>query len=138
PGSSRVLRAHRQRLPARPSSRRDRAPPSIAGRDGRRPGDDRRLHHRASRSRGVPVLLPPTPGDANALVALLGGGEAWSTSALAAALCRSQRAIQRALGALEAEGRVQAIGRGRARRWMAPGSSGFATTLLLAPTKSTG
>jgi hypothetical protein len=93
---------------------------------------------RGSRSRGVPVLLPPTPGDANALVALLGGGEAWSTSALAAALCRSQRAIQRALGALEAEGRVQAIGRGRARRWMAPGSSGFATTLLLAPTKSTG
>jgi hypothetical protein len=84
----------------------------------------------------VLVLLPPT-GEANALVALLGGGEAWSTSALAAALGRSQRAVQRALTTLESEGRVQSTGRGRSRRWMAPAPTGFATTLLLAPTRST-
>jgi hypothetical protein len=38
------------------------------------------------------LLLPPVAGEASALVALLGGGEAWSTSGLAAALGKSQRA----------------------------------------------
>jgi hypothetical protein len=90
----------------------------------------------ARRETRILVLSPPTPGEANALVALLTGGEAWSTSALAAALGRSQRAVQRALATLEAEHRVQAVGRGRARRWIAPAPAGFATTLLLAPTRA--
>jgi biotin operon repressor len=84
----------------------------------------------------VVVLLPPAPGEANALVALLAGGEAWSTSGLAAALGRSQRAVQRALATLCAEGRVQTVGRGRARRWAAPAPAVFATTLLLAPART--
>jgi hypothetical protein len=80
----------------------------------------------------VRVLLPPEAGDASALVGLLGGGESWSTSALAEATGQSQRTVQRALGALLEQGRVHAVGRGRARRWVAPPPSGFATTLLLA------
>ena len=47
------------------------------------------------------LLLPAAPGETSALLALLGGGEAWSTSALALALGKSQRTVQRALGALE-------------------------------------
>jgi hypothetical protein len=43
----------------------------------------------------------------------------------------SQRTVQRALDALAARGKVQAFGRGRARRWMTPPVMGFATTLLL-------
>jgi hypothetical protein len=39
--------------------------------------------------------------------------------------------VQRALDDLRADGRVQAIGRGRARRWMTPPVPGFPTTLLL-------
>jgi hypothetical protein len=77
------------------------------------------------------VLHPPTPGESSALVALLAGGQSWSTSALAAAVGKSQRAVQRALVDLQAEGRVQAVGRGRARRWVGPLPGGFATTLLL-------
>jgi hypothetical protein len=84
--------------------------------------------------RGAPALalLPPTPGESSALVALLAGGESWSTSGLAAAIGKSQRAVQRALSELEADGRVQGVGRGRARRWVGPLPGGFATTLLLA------
>lgn len=77
------------------------------------------------------VLLPPAEGEASAILALLRGGEAWATSALAAAVGKSQRAIQRALAELEGDGRVRAIGAGRARRWVAVSSSGYATTLLL-------
>jgi hypothetical protein len=82
--------------------------------------------------RPVRLLLPPEAGDASALVGLLAGGESWSTSALAEAVGQSQRTVQRALGTLLEQGRVHAIGRGRARRWVAPPPSGFATTLLLA------
>ena len=39
--------------------------------------------------------------------------------------------VQRALDALAAAGKVQAFGRGRARRWMTPPVPGFTTTLLL-------
>jgi len=39
--------------------------------------------------------------------------------------------VQRALDALATEGKVQAVGDGRARRWMTPPVIGFATTLLL-------
>jgi tetratricopeptide (TPR) repeat protein len=83
------------------------------------------------RSREVLVLAPPIESPDAAVLALLADGEAWSTSALALALGSSQRTVQRALGALEASGRVRTLGRGRARRWLAAPIGGFATTLLL-------
>jgi DNA-binding transcriptional ArsR family regulator len=79
----------------------------------------------------VLVLLPPAPGEASALWSLIRGGEAWRASALAAALGKSQRAVQRALAELEQAGKVRAVGGGRARRWVAAPSAGIATTLLL-------
>jgi len=83
------------------------------------------------RARDVVVLAPPTDEAHATVLALLADGEAWSSSALALALGTSQRTVQRALDALTAEGKVQAIGHGRARRWMAPPVPGFPTTLLL-------
>jgi tetratricopeptide (TPR) repeat protein len=83
--------------------------------------------------RDVVVLAPPIAGDQASLVALLSDGAAWSTSALGLALGASQRTVQRALADLEAAGRVRAIGRARARRWLAPPLAGF-TTILLLPT----
>ena len=65
------------------------------------------------------------------MLAFLADGESWSGSALALALGASQRTVQRALKELSAAGKVQAFGRGRARRWMTPPLPGFATTLLL-------
>jgi hypothetical protein len=79
----------------------------------------------------VTVLLPPIEGEQASLLALLSDGEAWSTSALALALGESQRTVQRALAELETSGRVHALGRARARRWLAPPLTGFTTTLLL-------
>ena len=79
----------------------------------------------------VAVLAPLTDEAHATVLALLADGEAWSTSALALALGASQRTMQRALEELAAEGRVQAIGQGRARRWTAPPVPGFPTTLLL-------
>ena len=79
----------------------------------------------------VVVLLPPIDGEQASLLALLGDGAAWSSSALALALGASQRTVQRALIGLEADGRVRSIGRTRARRWLSPSLSGFATILLL-------
>jgi len=81
--------------------------------------------------REVVLLAPPIDGEQGALVALLSDGAAWSTSALALALDASQRTVQRALAELEAEGRVRAIGRARAQRWLAPPLAGFTTILLL-------
>lgn len=81
--------------------------------------------------RDVVVLVPPIDGEQAALVALLADGAAWSTSALALALGASQRTVQRALAELEAAGRVRAIGRARAQRWLAPPLAGFTTILLL-------
>jgi predicted HTH transcriptional regulator len=66
-----------------------------------------------------------------AVLAFLVDGESWSSSALALALSSSQRTVQRALDSLAAQGKVQAVGRGRARRWMTPPVPGFTTTLLL-------
>ena len=66
-----------------------------------------------------------------AVLALLADGESWSSSALALALGTSQRTVQRALDSLAAAGKVQAFGRGRARRWLTPPVPGFTTTLLL-------
>jgi tetratricopeptide (TPR) repeat protein len=79
----------------------------------------------------IVVLAPPVDGPAGAVLALLEGGEPWSTSALACALGGSQRTVQRALRELEASSAVRSVGRGRARRWLAPAPEGFATTLLL-------
>lgn len=79
----------------------------------------------------VVVLARPFEEEHGAVLALLDDGEAWSTSALAAALGTSQRTLQRVLEALAREGKVQPFGRGRARRWIMPPLSGFTTTLLL-------
>jgi DNA-binding winged helix-turn-helix (wHTH) protein len=79
----------------------------------------------------VVLLTPPVEEKYAAVFALLGDGECWSSSALALALGSSQRAVQRALEALAAKGKVQSFGQGRARRWVTPPVPGFATTLLL-------
>jgi len=86
------------------------------------------------RSGEVLVLAPPFESPDAAVLALMADGEAWSTSALALALGASQRTAQRALGDLEAAGKVRTLGRGRARRWLAAPVGGFATTLLLPAT----
>lgn len=83
------------------------------------------------RARRVVTLLPPVSSDAAALLALMNDGQAWATSALALALGTSQRSVQRALLALQNEGKVEQVGRGRALRWLAPPVSAFTTTLLL-------
>lgn len=81
--------------------------------------------------RELVVLVPPIDGEQASLLALLGDGAAWSTSALALAFGGSQRTVQRALAELELEGRVRSIGRARARRWLTPPLAGFTTILLL-------
>jgi DNA-binding transcriptional ArsR family regulator len=83
------------------------------------------------RAREVVVLARPVEERHAAVLAFLADGEAWSSSALALALGASQRTVQRALDALAAAGKVQAFGRGRARRWTTPPMPGFTTTLLL-------
>ena len=83
------------------------------------------------RGREVVVLARPVEEQHAAVLAFLADGESWSSSALALALCASQRTVQRALDSLAAAGKVQSFGRGRARRWMAPHVLGFTTTLLL-------
>ena len=79
----------------------------------------------------VVVLAPPIDGPAGAILALLDGGESWSTSALATALGTSRRTVQRSLRQLEEATAVRSMGRGRSRRWLAPSLAGFATNLLL-------
>ncbi|WP_409317963.1 helix-turn-helix domain-containing protein [Pseudomonas sp. KCJK9016] len=79
----------------------------------------------------VALLTLPLEDRHAALLALLADGEAWSSSALALALGSSQRQVQRALETLAAQGKVQAFGVGRARRWLTPPVPGFATILLL-------
>jgi hypothetical protein len=79
----------------------------------------------------VVVLARPVEEQHAALLAFLADGESWSSSALAMALGTGQRSVQRALDSLAVAGKVQAFGRGRARRWMTPPMPGFATTLLL-------
>jgi hypothetical protein len=79
----------------------------------------------------VVVLARPVEEDDAAVLALLADGESWSSSALALALATSQRTVQRALEALASAGKVQALGRGRARRWTTPPLPGITTILLL-------
>jgi hypothetical protein len=83
------------------------------------------------RARRVVVLARPIDEEHAAVLALLADGESWSSSGLALALGTGQRTVQRALDALAADGKVQAIGHGRARRWLTPPVPGFTTTLLL-------
>lgn len=79
----------------------------------------------------VAVLARPVEEKHAAVLAFLSDGEAWSSSALALALGTGQRTVQRALDALAAAGKVEAVGQGRARRWVASPVLGFTTTLLL-------
>jgi hypothetical protein len=92
---------------------------------------DRGFRVRPAGRREVVVLARPTDDEHGAVLALLADGEAWASSALALALGASHRTAQRELEQLAALGQVQAVGRGRARRWMTPLPIGFATTLLL-------
>ena len=81
--------------------------------------------------RDVVVISRPAEERHGGVLALLSDGEGWSSSALALALGTSQRSVQRALDALAAAGKIEASGRGRARRWIASPAPGFATVLLL-------
>ena len=83
------------------------------------------------RAREVLVLARPVDDEHAGVLAFLGDGESWSSSALALALRTSQRTVQRALDELAAAGKVQPLGRGRACRWLTPPAMGFTTTLLL-------
>ena len=83
------------------------------------------------RKRRVVVLARVVEEEHAAVLALLADGESWSSSGLALALRASQRTVQRALDSLATAGKVQSVGRARARRWMTPPAPGFATTLLL-------
>jgi len=83
------------------------------------------------RARDVAVLALPFEDDNAPVLAFLADGEPWSSSALALALGKSQRTVQRALDSLAAAGKAQSFGRGRSRRWMTPPVPGFTTTLLL-------
>lgn len=82
-------------------------------------------------ARKVAALARPLEEKHAGLLALLADGESWSTSALALALDKSQRTVQRSLDSLALAGKVQAFGQGRARRWMTPPVPGFTTLLLL-------
>lgn len=92
---------------------------------------DRGFEISPSRAREVVVLAPPIDGDRAAVLAFLGDGELWSSSALALALGTSQRTVQRALDSLAAEKKVQSYGRARARRWTTVPLPGFTSSLLL-------
>ncbi|MFM0227055.1 helix-turn-helix domain-containing protein [Paraburkholderia dipogonis] len=83
------------------------------------------------RAQEVVVLARPVEDKHAPVLALLADGESWASSALALALGASQRTVQRTLDTLAAQGKVQSLGRGRARRWMTPPMPGFTTTLLL-------
>jgi hypothetical protein len=85
----------------------------------------------ARRAGEVVVLARPVEEKHAAVLAFLADGESWSTSALGLALGTGQRTVQRSLDSLAAAGKVQAFGRGRARRWMTPPMAGITTTLLL-------
>ena len=82
-------------------------------------------------AREVVVLAQPVEDENGAVLALLADGESWSSSALAIALGRSQRSVQRALDSLAKTGKVQCFGRARTLRWVTRPVPGFTTTLLL-------
>ncbi|HTV18675.1 MAG TPA: helix-turn-helix domain-containing protein [Polyangiaceae bacterium] len=79
----------------------------------------------------VCVLAPPLDHEHADVLALLADGERWSSSALALALGKSQRSIQRALQSLQDEAKAESLGQGRSQRWLAAPIVGFTTLLLL-------
>ena len=79
----------------------------------------------------IAVLAPPVESHHAEVLALLGDGQAWSSSALALALGVSIRTVQRALEELALDGKVESFGRGRACRWIASIVPGFPASLLL-------
>jgi hypothetical protein len=85
----------------------------------------------ARRAAQIVVLARPVEEEHAPVLALLADGESWASSALALALGSSPRTVQRSLESLSGAGKVQAIGRGRARRWMMPLPPGITTPLLL-------
>jgi hypothetical protein len=89
-------------------------------------------------AREVVVLAAPVEERHAAVIAFLADGESWSSSALALALGASPRTVQRALEELASAGKVQPVGRGRARRWMTTPVPGFPTALLLPAPLPTG
>jgi hypothetical protein len=82
------------------------------------------------KSQSIVVLAPPVDEEHAEVLAFLADGEAWSSSALSLALGASPRTVQRALEALAESGKVQALGSGRAQRWLTPPPA-FPTVLLL-------
>jgi hypothetical protein len=100
---------------------------TVAGINATRRGFALAPHHASE----VVVLARPADDAHAAILALLADGESWSSSALALAFGTSQRSVQRTLDALARAGKVDAFGRGRARRWMTPPVPGFPTSLLL-------
>jgi hypothetical protein len=83
------------------------------------------------RGSDVAILAVPFHGENSMILALLADGELWSSSALSLVLGASTRTIQRSLDELQRSGKVQAVGRGRVRRWVTLAFPGFPTTLLL-------
>lgn len=79
--------------------------------------------------RRIAVLALPVQCDHADLLALLADGEAWLSSA--PALDSQPAQLQRALAELRQAGRVEWLGHGRARRWIARSVPGFPTGLLL-------
>jgi hypothetical protein len=77
------------------------------------------------------VMAPPVEEQHATVLALLGDGESWSSSALSIALGAGPRTVQRALDSLASAGKVQSFGRGRAKRWMNQPALGIPTLLLL-------
>jgi hypothetical protein len=85
------------------------------------------------RGREVVVLTRLVEDEHAPVLALLEDGQAWSSSALALALGASQRSVQRALLDLESSGKIRAVGRARAKRWLPAPSHEFTPPLLLPP-----
>jgi DNA-binding winged helix-turn-helix (wHTH) protein len=83
------------------------------------------------RAHGVAVLARPVEEKHAEILACLADGESWSSSALALALGKGQRTVQRALDELAAAGKAERIGSARARRWTSPSLPGFTSILLL-------
>ncbi|MFC5374690.1 helix-turn-helix domain-containing protein [Brevundimonas faecalis] len=80
---------------------------------------------------GVAILAPLHEQEHADVLALLADGEAWSSSALALALDVSPRTVLRAIETLAVAGKIDALGHGRARRWILRQAPGFPTGLLL-------
>lgn len=77
------------------------------------------------------LLEPPSVEQHADVLAVLSDGEAWSSSALAMVVGAGHRTVQRALESLQKAGKVRAVGRGRACRWMTSPQIEIPMTLLL-------